>query len=197
MIFRLREAKDKGEVEWLRHLEAAGLPVAPTLVLGFQGPNSLENEFYALANLPEQIRWAFKGVFGVRIDEEKLEAACAQAERLMRESYLLPERADELRQALPDGPFLVRYAGEAPFALEPGKQEALWALKRLWASRWGVDAVLERAPQLSPPEVPSLIQQVSALPDPDEDLSILASHALGKPIRVWSADGKIVWVAEA
>lgn len=197
MISRLREAKDKGEVEWLRHLEAAGLPVTPTLVLGFQGPNSLENEFYALGNLPEQIRRAFKGVFGARIDEEKLEAACSAAERIMRESYLLPERADELRQALPDGPLLVRYAGEAPFALEPGKQEALWALKRLWASRWEVDAVLEHAPELSPPEVPSLIQQVSTLPDPDEDLSALASQALGKEVRVWSADGKIVWVAEA
>jgi len=197
VIFRLREAKDKGEVEWLRRLEAAGLPVAPTLVLGFQGPDSLENEFYALANLPEQIRWAFAGVFGVRIDEERLEAACAQAERLMRESYLLPERADELRRALPDGPLLVRYAGEAPFALVPGRQEALWALKRLWASRWEVDAVLERAPQLSPPEVPSLIQQVSALPDADQDRSARASQALGKEVRVWSADDRIVWVAEA
>lgn len=197
MISRLLEAKDKGEVEWLRHLEAAGFPVVPTLVLGFQGPNSLENEFYALANLPEQIRRVFEGVFGVRIDEEKLEAACTAAERLMRESYLLPERADELRRALPEGPLLVRYAGEAPFALEPGKQEALWALKRLWASRWEVDAVLERAPQLSPPEVPSLIQQVSTLPDPDEDLSVRASRALGKEVRIWSAGGKIVWVADS
>lgn len=196
MVFPLERASDTGEVTDLQRLQAAGLPVAPTLVLGFSGPNSLENEFYALANLPEQIRNAFAGVFGARLDEERLEAACAQAERLMRESYLLPERADELRRALPDGPLLVRYAGEAPFALEPGKQEALWALKRLWASRWEVEAVLERAPRISPPEVPSLIQQVSALPDPDENLSTLAAEVLGKEVRVWSTEGKIVWVAE-
>lgn len=70
-------------------------------------------------------------------------------------------------------------------------------MKRLWASRWEVDAVLERAPQLSPPEVPSLIQQVSALPDADQDRSARASQALGKEVRVWSADDRIVWVAEA
>ncbi|PZA08556.1 MULTISPECIES: hypothetical protein [unclassified Meiothermus] len=191
MIFPLQKAPAAGEVADLQKLQAAGLPVVDTVVL--QG---LEAEFYQLANLPEQIRWAFEGVFGARIDEERLEAACAQAERLVRESYLLPERAEELRRALPEPPLLVRYAGEAPFALGAGKQETLWALKRLWASRWEVDAVLERAPQLSPPEALSLLQQTPALPDPEEDLSAVASRVLGRTVRIWSTAGKIVWVAE-
>jgi hypothetical protein len=189
MIFPLERASAPGEVADLQKLRIAGLPVAPTLVL--QG---LEAEFYQLANLPEQIRNAFAGVFGARLDEERLEAACAQAERLVRESYLLPERADEIMHVLPEGQLLVRYAGEGPFALEPSPQEALWALKRLWASRWQVDRVLARAPELAPPEVPSLVQGMRGELLPDAGLSERASRCLERSVQVWAAAGLVLRV---
>ncbi|RIH85112.1 hypothetical protein [Calidithermus roseus] len=189
MIFPLERASATGEVADLQKLQAAGLPVATTVVL--QG---LEAEFYQFANLAEQIRNAFVGVFGVRLDEEKLGAACAQAERLVRESYLLPERADEIMRVLPEGRLLVRYAGEGPFALEPSRQEALWALKRLWASRWQVDSVLARAPELAPPESPSLVQRMEGELVPDADLSRQASQILRRSVQVWASAGFVLRV---
>ncbi len=190
MIFSLEQAPAGfPEVTELQTLQRAGLAVAPTWVLV-----GLEAEFYQLGNLAEQIRRAFEGVFGARLDEEKLERACAYAEKLLRESYLLPERADELRAALPEGPVLVRYAGEPPFALETGKQETLWALKRLWASRWQLDAVLSRQRELAPPEVASLVQGVGPVLSLDEALSAQASAALGRPAQVWASLGQVVRV---
>lgn len=193
MIFSLDKAPSVGEVAWLKALQQAGVPVAPAAVLV-----GLEEEFYRLGNLAEQIRRAFAGVFGARLDEEKLEAACGFAEKLLRESYLLPERSDEIRQVLPEGRLLVRYAGEPPFAIEPGKQEALWALKRLWASRWQIDAVLDRGPTslsgLAPPETPSLIQAVQNGLEPDQALSQQASQVLGQAVQVWASQGQVVRV---
>jgi len=193
MIFTLEtvpaDRVASGEVEQLRALQKAGLTVVPTLVLV-----GLEAEFYRLANLAEQIRRAFVGVFGARLDEEKLERACAFAEKLLRESYMLPERADEIRAALPEGPLLVRYAGEPPFALEAGQQETLWALKRLWASRWQLDAVLLRQPELAPPEVASLVQSVENALTLDEALSAQATLVLEQRVQVWSSAGRVVRV---
>ncbi len=194
MIFLLEQATPgladtAGEVAQLKALQAAGLAVVPTLVLV-----GVETEFYQLGNLAEQIRRAFEGVFGARLDEEKLEQACTFAEKLLRESYMLPERADEIRAALPEGPVLVRYAGEPPFGVEVGKQETLWALKRLWASRWQVDAVLSREPELAPPEVASLVQGVGEDLGPDQALSARASQILGQHVQVWASAGRVVRV---
>lgn len=190
MIFTLEQATPHpAEVAQLQALQAAGLPVTPTLVLV-----GVEAEFYQLGNLAEQIRRAYEGVFGARLDEEKLEKACTFAEKLLRESYLLPERADEIRAALPEGPVLVRYAGEPPFGAETGKQETLWALKRLWASRWQLDAVLLRQPELAPPEVASLVQSVGNALTLDQTLSAQASEVLGQHVQVWASAGRVVRV---
>lgn len=189
MIFSLEKAPAVGEVGQLQRLKAAGVAVADTTVL-----LGLETEFYQLGNLAEQLNQTFAGVFGARLDEEKLEAASTQAEKLLRESYMLPERSDAVKVALPSGQLLVRYAAEPPFSLEVGQQEALWALKRLWASRWQVDAVLDRAPELAPPEVPSLIQAVGNGLDLDSALSERASQILGEAVRVWVSGGQVVRV---
>lgn len=173
----------------LQRLEAGGLEVAVTLVLV-----GVEAEFYQQNNLAEQIHRHFEGVFGARLDEAKLETACEKAERLLRESYMLPERADEIRAAAPGGKVLIRYAGEAPFALETGKQEKLWAIKRLWASQWQLDAVLERQPELAPPENSSLLQSVSDDLKADDGLAEKASRVLGRRVQVWTSAGKIVRV---
>ncbi len=75
MIFSLEQAPlGFPEVAELQALQRAGLAVVPTWVLV-----GLEAEFYQLGNLAEQIRRAFEGVFGARLDEEKLERACAFA----------------------------------------------------------------------------------------------------------------------
>ncbi|RIH86183.1 hypothetical protein Mlute_01339 [Meiothermus luteus] len=190
MIFSLEQAPPEGEVAHLQVLQRAGLAVVPTLVLV-----GVEAEFYQLGNLAEQIQRAFEGVFGARLDEERLARACAFAERLLRESYLLPERAEEVRKALPEARLLVRYANEAPFGLEMGSQAALWALKRLWASRWQLDAVLERQPRLAPPESPTLVQQVEADLALDQGLSERASALLGREVRVWASGGQAVRVS--
>lgn len=194
MIFTLEKApsylvESAGEVAELQALQAAGLEVTPTLVLA-----GVETEFYQLGNLAEQIRRAFEGVFGARLDEEKLERACAFAEKLLRESYMLPERSDEIRAALPQGPLLVRYAGEPPFGVKIGKQETLWALKRLWASRWQLDAALLRQPELAPPDMPSLVQGMGEDLAPDEALSAQASQILGQSVQVWASAGRVVRV---
>lgn len=192
MIYWLEQAPPLpglGEATDLQRLHEAGLAVAPTLVLV-----GVEAEFYQLGNLAEQIRGAFAGVFGARLDEEKLERACVFAERLLRESYLLPERAEEIRRALPESPLLVRYAGEAPFAIEHDRQEALWALKRLWASRWQLEAVLARE-NLAPPEEATLVQAVGSGFAQDELLSEQASAVLQRQVRVWVSQGQVVRVA--
>jgi hypothetical protein len=154
----------------------------------------VEAEFYQQNNLAEQIHRFFEGVFGARLDEARLESACEKSERLLRESYMLPERADEIRAAAPEGKVLIRYAGEAPFGLETGKQEKLWAVKRLWASRWQLDAVLDRQPELAPPEIPCLLQSLDNSLNSDEKLSQQASRVLGQSVQVWASAGKIVRV---
>lgn len=189
MIFWLEKAPSVGEVGQLQKLQAAGLTVAPTLVL-----MGLESEFYEHNNLAEQIQRLFVGVFGARLDEARLETACDKAEKLLRESYMLPERSDQLRAVFSAAKQIIRFMGEAPFGLEAGKNEALWALKRLWASRWQLDAVLDRQPQLAPPEVPALVQAVGDELELDETVSKQASRILQCEARVWICRGQVVRV---
>jgi hypothetical protein len=190
LIYLLEQAPSMaGEIQDLQGLQRAGVAVVPTLVL-----LGLEAEFYQHNNLAEQIERLFAGIFGARLDEARLEIACAAAERLLRESYLMPERSDAIRQALPEGRLLVRYAGESPFTVEQGSQAALWALKRLWASRWQVDAVLGRGPELAPPEVASLIQVVAGEAESDDRLLMQAQGMLEGIEQVWAVDGRVVRV---
>lgn len=190
LIYLLEQAPSTAEVADLKRLQQAGLAVVPTLVLA-----GVEAEFYGHNNLAEQIERLFAGVFGARLDEAKLEAACAAAERVLRESYLLPERSDAIRRALPESRLLVRYAGEAPFTVEQGSQAALWAIKRLWASRWQLDAVLERQPELAPPEVPSLIQVIGAEVEADAAMLKRVQQIMDSVEQVWAVGGRVVRVA--
>lgn len=189
MIFWLEKAPNVGEVGQLQQLQAAGLTVVPTLVL-----IGLEGEFYEHNNLAEQIQRLYLGVFGARLDETRLETACDKAEKLLRESYMLPERSDQLRAVFSETKQIIRFMGEAPFGLESGKNEALWAVKRLWASRWQLDAVLERQPQLAPPEGPALVQAVGDDLELDASISKQASRILQCEARVWICEGQVVRV---
>ena len=188
-VLPLKEAPASGEVALLRLLEARGQEVVPTWVV------DLEAEFYRLANLPERITALFQGVFGVRIDEARLLVAAEEARRAVRESYLLPERAEAFLEALKGrGPFLLRYAGEAEGERASTPQEALFALKRLWARRFEVEAILERYPALLPPFTPVLVQEVAGEVAEDPFLSLDLSRALGREVVAYAWAGKLVRV---
>lgn len=188
-LFPLEKAPTGGEVGLLKRLLEAGLPVVPTLGV------ALEEEFLRLANLQEQIGLLFQGVFGVRIDEERLFYAGDRVESLVRESYLLPERAEAFLAALKGWkePFLLRDEGKAPFAEAPRAQEALFALKRLYASRYRAEEVLKRWPDLFPPPPLVLVQEAGALEE-DPDLSEKAEALLGQRVRVEAWKGRVVRV---
>jgi hypothetical protein len=154
---------------------------------------ALEEEFYRLNNLPERIARLFSGVFGVRVDEERLLWAAEEAKRAIRESYLLPERAEAFLEALKGrGPFVVRALGrEGLPAATP--QEALFALKRLWAEAFQVEAVLDRYPELLPPFTPYLVQEAGeAVEDPFLSLELL--QALGEKVVAFAHRGLLVRV---
>ncbi len=189
MIYPLDKAPEQGEAGLLKRLLQAGLPVAPTVAV------ALEEEFLRLANLQEQIGLLFQGVFGARIDEERLFYAAERAESLVRESYLLPERAEAFLRSLKgwQGPFLVRDSGRSPFAQAKSPQEALFALKRLYASRYRVEEVLERWPRLFPALDLVLVQEAGA-PQEDPGLSLKAAELLGQPARVEAWEGRVVRV---
>jgi len=183
------EAEGKGEVSLLKQAQALGLPVVPTWVVG------LEAEFFRLNNLEERIQNLFRGVFGVRIDEERLLLGAEEARRAVRESYLLPERAEAFLRTLEGrGPFLLRYAGEGAPKRAAHPREALFALKRLYEARFQVEAILERYPDLIPPFAPVLVQEVDPGEGLQEDpfLSLDLSRALGREVVVYAARGQVV-----
>lgn len=185
-VLPLALAEGEGEVALLRRAQGLGLPVAPTWVV------RLEEEFYRLNNLKERLEDLFLGVFGVRIDEERLLWAAEEARRAVRESYLLPERAEAFLAALKGrGPFGVRRAGEGEALWAATPQEALFALKRLWAASFQVEALLGRYPSLLPPFRPVLVQEAGeAVEDPF--LSLDLSRALGQEVVVYTWGGQVV-----
>ncbi|MFX8957534.1 hypothetical protein ABTN31_19665, partial [Acinetobacter baumannii] len=69
----MAQAEGQGEVLLLRQAQELGFPVGETWVVG------LWEEFARLNNLAERIAWLFQGVFGVRIDEERLLLAAEEA----------------------------------------------------------------------------------------------------------------------
>lgn len=174
------------EVALLRQAQALGLPLAESWVV------ALEEEFFRLNNLPERIAQLFQGVFGVRIDEERLLWAAEEAERQVRESYLLPERAEAFLAALKGGgPFLLRRVGSGAFRLAHSPQEALFVLKRLWAEAFRVEAILARHPALLPEPLPVLVQRAGGAVE-DPFLSLDLSQALGREVVVYTWEGRVV-----
>lgn len=195
-LIPLAQAESQGEVSFLRRAQSLGFPVAETWVVG------LWEEFARLNNLPERIHRLFQGVFGVRIDEERLLLAAEEAQKAVRESYLLPERAEAFLETLKGkGPFLLRQPGEGTHHLAQTPKEALFALKRLWAEVFRVEAILERHPLLFPPSVPVLVQALGtpgedAVPEVQEDplLSLDLSEALGERVVVFASRGLVLWI---
>jgi hypothetical protein len=176
-------------VALLKRAQALGFPVAPTWVV------DLEEEFFRLNNLEERLEALFRGVFGVRIDEERLLLASEEAVRAVKESYLLPERAEAFLEVLKGkGPFLLRYAGEGALERARTPREALFALKRLYSERFRVEAVLQGATlSLIPPFTPVLVQEAEEASE-DPFLSLDLSRALGREVVVFAHQGLLVRV---
>ncbi len=188
-VLPLEAAPPLGEVGLLKQAQALGVRVAPTWVV------ALEEEFYRLNNLEDQLQSLFRGVFGVRVDEERLLWAVAEAEKRVRASYLLPERAEAFLLALRgQGPFLLRRMGEAPKAQARTPQEALFALKRAWAEGFGLEAILARYPRLLPEPIPFLVQEGAGEVVEDPFLSLDLGQALGQPLRAYTLGGALVYL---
>lgn len=184
-LIPLALAPGKGEVALLQRVLSLGLPVVDTWV------EELWEEFFRLNNLPERIHHLFQGVFGVRIDEERLLLAAEEAGRLVRESYLLPERAEAFLHTLRgQGPFRVRRAGEEGL-LAATPQEALFALKRLWSEAFWVEAILDRYPALLP-EAPQILVQRAGEAMEDPFLSLDLSRSLGEDVVVYTWEEQVV-----
>ncbi len=163
-VVPLEASREEGEPACLQKLAAAGARLVPTWVV----PAWVEDEFYRLNNLPAQIERLFAGVWGARVDEERLAAAAARARELIVRSYLLAERGENFVASLPAGPYTLRRAGELRLERGGTPLEALWALKRLWAARWSAEAVMERGPGLPQPQA-VLVQSELGPPEPDPE----------------------------
>lgn len=184
-LIPLAMAAPLGEVGLLQRAQALGFPLAETWVEG------LWEEFSRLNNLPDCLGRLFQGVFGVRVDEERLLLAAEEAQRAVRESYLLPERAEAFLRTLGPGGFLLRRAGEEGFHKASGAQEALFALKRLWAEAFRVEAILARSPDLLAQPAPVLVQRAGGAEE-DPFLSLDLSRALGQPVVAYAWEGHLV-----
>ncbi|WP_457636702.1 hypothetical protein [Oceanithermus sp.] len=148
-LLPLAESQEEGEPACLQELAAAGERLLPTWVV----PAWVEEEFYRLNNLTRQIERLFAGVWGVRVDEERLARAAEQARALIHQSYLLAERGEGFVSGLPPRSYCLRRPGSLELFCGGSPQEALWALKHVWAARWRLAEVMERGPELPPPQV--------------------------------------------
>ncbi len=135
------EPDEHSEIAWLLRAERAGIPVAPMVVV----PTDVEAGFYALNNLPEQLRRLFDGVAGDDPDEDDLEDIAPHARELVRGRALLDEVIERLYDAFTTLPerVVVRREGADGVATWRGR-DALLALKRIWVDDWEVDAIASR-----------------------------------------------------
>ena len=69
-------------------------------VSGLLVPATFEEAFYRQNNLPEQLRRLFSPIRPARIDEDALEPLTAQAQALIRTSYLLDDAVQHFHRAL-------------------------------------------------------------------------------------------------
>lgn len=126
-------------------------------VSGLLVPATFEEAFYRLNNLPERLSRLFTVIRPARIDEDALEPLTAQAQALIRTSYLLDDAAQQFHRALRaaaldhvplharrPGTLHAESAPHQPPGTHASGTAALHAVKRLWATDWSFEAVLER-----------------------------------------------------
>lgn len=141
------EAEVPGEARALAAARAAGLPVAPVIVV----PPGAETAFYRLNGLPPRLAKLFYGVASRDPDEDDVEAQIPAAQALVAAHALADSWVDAFYDALPALPARVTVRrpdlpadGTPDGASVLRGRPALLALRRLWAAAWSFEAVLAR-----------------------------------------------------
>jgi hypothetical protein len=177
------------ELRALARLEAAGLAVAPTKVVGEEE----EHRFYGLNNLPPRLNALFKVIDLSDPDEDDIEDIAPEAAALIKTHYLLDEFIDLFYLALESMPdrLRLRRPSERGGLLATRGRPALIALKNLWAAEWCFERLMARlaaegtvALQAAP-----VLVQPEACEEAPESAAQEASEALGEKVRLWHAPG--------
>lgn len=178
------------EIGALYTLHRAGYAVAPILVV----PAAVEERFYRLNNLPEQLNSLFAGINLSDPDEDDIEELAPEAMQLFQQHYLLDEFIDAFYEALgPLAPTLkVRRAGAAGQPSAKGRPTLL-ALKALWAADWSFEALMARLAHTRS----IALEARPVLISPADEASVLPAEAaalaerLGVPVQAWQAGGEL------
>jgi hypothetical protein len=170
------------ELTALKKLHAGGLPISPILIV----PAALEEHFYRLNNLPEQLSKLFSKVNLKRPDEDHLEDLAPQAQSLIKRHYFLDEIIDMLYLALTPLPnqVTVRRPQENGIIALKGRP-TLMALKNIWVQNWSFENLLERIEKNSSiaiTERPVIIQATGGVIS--ESKSKEASQLLGQKVTI-------------
>lgn len=172
------------ELGALRALDQAGVEVATVTVV----PAAVEERFYRLNNLPERLLSVFADVDPADPDEDDLEERAPEAVRLIERHFLLEEFIDafyEHLEPLP-GRIVVRRAGGSGQEAARGRP-ALLALKRLWASDWTFDALVDRLQTQATFALEARDVFVHGVDAPaTERLAGAAHEVLGRGFDIWA-----------
>lgn len=142
----------------LRHLTAAEVEAAPELRalarleragwkwVGVALPATLEERFYRLNNLPQQLAALYRGLDPADPDEDIVEEVEEEAVALVGQHYLLDETIDAFYEALAGLPqaLVVRRAGDPAGRRASHRRAALLELKHLFQDDWRVDTLMDR-----------------------------------------------------
>ena len=185
------------ELGALRRLEEAGFKVAPLRVV----PDAAEETFYRLNNLPAQLSDLFRGLDLTDPDEDDLEERAPEAQRLIRDHFLLDEFVDLFYAGLDGLPAQLRVrrlAASEASATSSGAgapptgrvvirgRPALLAVKETWADDWSLPALLARTALEG--SVALTAQPVLLAPPAQDDAgdaeTARASALLGRRVRL-------------
>lgn len=193
--------RDVDEIRALTTLRDAGDPelvLAPFRIV----PPEAEERFYKLNNLPAQLRDLFAEVDPEDPDEDDIEELSPDAQKLISSHYLLDEFIDVFYDGIAALPGQVRVRHPFGTGYDPEGdavvrgRPALIALKRLWASAWEFEVLMDRLEHhhtiaLDPHPV---IITAAGLDDAPADLERRASDLLERDVVLKLDNGHITRV---
>lgn len=207
------------EIAALHRLHEAGMTIADMVVV----PAAAEERFYRLNNLAQQLLELFAGVDPADPDEDDIEERAPEAQKLIRNHYLLDEFIDlfyDRLRALPSqvevrySSFVGAKSGSAPVSKRATRgRPALLAVKTLWADAWSFDSLMARLEQdatLAPQAQPIIISgagrqtaeaEVNARASHilDNDVvghDVLSHDVLGHDVRLMVLEGAVCSVSQ-
>lgn len=189
-------ARGEEELELLAKLHAAGLAVAPIMLV----PPESQESFYRYGNLVRLLSDVFEGVDPADPDEDDLEERAPEAMALITGSYLLDEVIDGFYETVARLPELRRVRRPGQSGLEArGQRASLLAVKRLWADDWSFEVLAERLADTASFRLEARPLLVHAADAPTSDRTLLRAVAdtLARPSAVYvAADGAITRLAD-